>query len=128
MSFSLLHWAEGGRTGKIQLFLNGRDSCVQAWVIKEMLKASEGQTKVIKVMKYLHKCLGDNMFLAEGRKKRAPLNGSGLSEGTDRVSQLREQQEVWPQPERGASSEYNHGRCDVYRGSSITEAHVNTKA
>lgn len=66
--FSLLHWAEGERTGKIQLFLNGRDSCVQARVIKEMLKASEGQTKVIKVMKYLHKCLGDNMFTAVEEK------------------------------------------------------------
>lgn len=58
-----------------------------------MLKASEGQTKVIKVMKYLRKCLGDNMFSAEEEKKPT-LNGSGLSEGTDRVSQLREQREV----------------------------------
>lgn len=96
-------------------------------MIKEMLKASEGQTKVIKVMKYLHKCPGDNMFSAEEEKKPT-LNGSGLSEGTDWVSQLREQQEVWPQPERGASPEYNHGRCDIYHGYSITETHMDTKA
>lgn len=77
-------------------------------------------------MKYLEDCLGDNMSRAE-EKKKPTLNGPGLSEGTDRVSQLREQQEVWPEPER-SSSEYNHGWCDIYRCFSMTEAHVNTKA
>lgn len=67
------------------------------------------------------------MFSAEEEKKPT-LNGSGLSEGTDRVSQLREQREVWPQPERGASPEYNHGRCDIYHGCFITKNHMNTKA
>lgn len=55
-----------------------------------MLGASGGLIKVKKVIKKLDKHLGDNMFSAEEKKKS---NGSGLSENSGQVSQLREQQE-----------------------------------
>lgn len=61
-----------------------------------MLRALAGLIKVIKVInviKKLDKCLGGNMFSAEAKKKKRKSNGSGLTECSDRVSQLREQQE-----------------------------------